>query len=148
VPLCCQYLKEKPALKAYKEHSVVAVFTGVMASESRQREMLIKRYDNSTDGHDDVQFCGQRYYARTVNLWKMHPIAYWNDPDVWKYINKQKIPVNEVYSKWKGIYPRCGCLPCTAYKSWEQRLSVSHPKLYRYLKKLECPNQTNLGRYV
>ena len=28
----------------------------------------------------------------------------------------------------------CGCLPCTAYISWEDRLCKSHLKLYRLLK--------------
>ena len=144
VPKCCIYCKEKPALEAYRSSGVNTILTGITAAESRQRDFLIKRYDNMDDSVDNVRFCGQRYYIRTENIWKYHPIAYWGEAQVWHYIDNNAIPINPVYEKWGGIYDRVGCLPCTAYKDWEQKLSKTHPKLYLRLKELADPKQMRL----
>ena len=78
-------------------------------------------------------------------MWKLHPIAHWTENMVWDYINENNIPINPVYTKWKGIYKRCGCLPCTAYLDWERKLSKTHNKLYMYLKHLEDKKQERLS---
>lgn len=141
-PKCCYYLKEKPAMDVYKKQKIQAVITGLMKCESRNRALLITRMDNGNDSKDDVEFCGQRYFTKSWNVWKYHPIAYWSEKDVWGYIKKHNIPINEVYTKWNGLYKRCGCLPCTAYLDWEKKLSKSHPKLYEKL--MEKSGQTTL----
>jgi len=116
-----------------------------------------------------VEFCGQRWYVRNTGTWNYHPIMHDSTFDVWKRTLDESTPINEVYTKWdkysnvyddpkielvkKGylllegnpaLYNRCGCLPCTAYLDWEKNLSISHPALYRKLKRLQCPNQTKL----
>lgn len=146
-PKCCHYLKERPALLLQRELGVNAIFTGLMASESRQRKLTMMRYDNKKAPimqKDDIEFCGQRWYAKYEDVWKYHPLAYWSEKDVWAYIKEHNIPVNKVYIKWRGIYKRCGCLPCTAYLDWEKKLSRSHPKLYRLIKKKQNPEQQAL----
>ena len=150
-PKCCFYLKEEPARRLQKKLGVNAVITGLQSCESRSRSLLAKRYDNKKapymskefDG-DIVEFCGQRWFTRSTNTWNYHPIMHWSTPDVWNYTKKKDIPVSEVYTKWNGIYPRSGCLTCTAYKSWECRLSKSHPKVYLKLKNIQNPNQRRL----
>ena len=148
VPMCCIYCKEKPAEKAYKEHGIIACITGLMAEESHQRRLLAARYDNNNDEYNNIKFCGQRYYARSQNLWKFHPIIYWKEKDVFDYIEKHQIPLNPVYTKWNGIYKRCGCLPCTAYLGWERKLSKAYPKLYLKLKKIQDPEQETLKKFT
>jgi len=146
-PKCCHYLKERPALLLQRKIKVNAILTGLMASESNQRKLTMLRYDNKKAPimkKDDVEFCAQRWYAKREGVWKYHPLAYWNEKQVWDYIKKNNIPINPVYLKWGGIYKRCGCLPCTAYLDWEKKLSKSHPKLYRLLKSKQNPNQTKL----
>ena len=143
-PKCCHYLKEKPALILEKELGVNAIITGLQACESRSRGLIAKRYDNKKAPYmskDDVEFCSQRWYTRKTNIWNYHPIMLWSIKEVWAYTKENKIPINEVYTKWDGLYPRCGCLPCTAYISWEERLSKSHHKLYLKLKKIGDPDQ-------
>lgn len=171
-PKCCIYCKEKPSLNACKDNGIIAEFTGIMACESRQRKLTMMRYENnkSTESaKDGVTFCGQRWYAKTYNMWRYHPIAYWSEKDVWNYTLNNEIPINPVYTKWdehgnihsnpiikisqkgkllldnqKALYDRCGCLPCTAYLNWEKKLSLSHPKLYLRLKREIEPDQTRL----
>lgn len=107
-----------------------------------------------------VEFCSQRWYTKSTGCWNYHPIMLTSTKEVWDWTLKNNIPINPVYWKWdiegnvyeslpdiivhkkgylllngiKALYPRCGCLPCTAYINWEKRLSVSHPKLYEMLK--------------
>jgi phosphoadenosine phosphosulfate reductase len=128
-PKCCYYCKEKPAFLKYRELGVIAVLTGITASESRNRKLLQLRYDKQTQ----VGFCGQRYYSKTQALWKIHPIIYWKEQEVWNYIKENDIPINPVYQKWNGIYKRVGCLPCTGYKDWQKKLSITHPQLFKQL---------------
>jgi phosphoadenosine phosphosulfate reductase len=133
-PKCCYYCKERPMQIATKEYKIIAYLTGLMAEESWNRKNLIR-------------MCGQRYYVKDENVWKYHPIAYWKEADVWDYIKANQIPINPVYTKWNGIYKRCGCLPCTSYLDWENRLSKSHPKLYRMLKEIQHPTQRTVGEF-
>ena len=116
-----------------------------------------------------VEFCSQRWFTRNTAMWSYHPIMHESTFDVWKRTLDDSTPINEVYTKWDkygniyedpeitlikegklllngnpALYNRCGCLLCTAYLDWEKNLSISHPKLYRKLKKLQCPNQKTL----
>lgn len=144
-PKCCYYLKEKPAMDVIKNQKIQAIFTGIMKEESRQRCIKLTMYDNMNKSFDDITFCGQRYFAKNWNVWKYHPIANWKEKEVWSYTKRYNIPINQVYTKWNGLYKRCGCLPCTAYLDWDKKLSKSHPTLYRRLKKIQHPTQTNLN---
>jgi 3'-phosphoadenosine 5'-phosphosulfate sulfotransferase (PAPS reductase)/FAD synthetase len=146
-PKCCIYTKEKPMVNLQKDLGVVAIFTGLMAEESRTRKLTMMRYDNKKAPvmwKDDIEFCGQRWWSKHDGIWKYHPIAYWSETDVLNYIKTNNIPLNPVYTKWGGIYKRCGCLPCPAYLDWEKKLSKTHQQLYLTLKKLQNPTQCNL----
>ena len=148
-PKCCHYLKEKPAELIQKKQGVVAILTGLMAYESRQRKLTMMRYDNKKApimSHGDIEFCGQRWFSKHDLIWKHHPIAYWSEQDVWNYTIQNEIPVNPVYYKWNGIYNRCGCLPCSAYIGWEKKLSKSHKGLYLRIKQLQNPKQMLLTK--
>ncbi len=118
-----------------------------------------------------VEFCSQRWFTRKTSTWNYHPIMLWETKKVWEGTLKRNVPINRVYTKWDingdihnnpelkisdykdgrllldgipALYPRCGCLPCTAYISWENRLSISHPKLYKMLKQMSDPSQRKL----
>lgn len=147
VPRCCIYLKERPASIIQKELGLMATMTGMQAVESRSRKLLALRYDNKKAPYmerDNIEFCSQRWYTRSTGMWYYHPIMLWTTKEVWDYTREHELPVNEVYTKWNGVYDRCGCLPCTAYIGWEKKLSKSHPSLYRHLKRLADPKQTIL----
>jgi len=152
-PKCCKYLKEKPGLILMRKLKVNAIFTGIQACESRARDLVAKKYDNkkapymNKNFNDEiVEFCSQRWFTKSTGVWMYHPVMLWSIKEVWDYTKKNNIPINEVYTKWHGIYPRCGCLPCTAYTSWEERLSKSHHKLYLKLKKIQEPTQKRLTK--
>lgn len=81
---CCTFLKERPSQKLQKRQGVDGVFLGIMASESRQRLFNFLQY-------------GEWYYPKSQGIWKCHPMAIWNDSDVWNYIHYFDIPYAKLY---------------------------------------------------
>jgi len=132
-PRCCYYLKEKPAEVFYTSTQADLVFTGLRAYESRNRRLFTIRMDKNKKLVDGTWTCAHYYYMKTYSLWKANPIIKWTKKEVWDYIHSRGLPINEVYLKWDGLYDRCGCLLCTAYKGWEKKLQVSHPKIYKFI---------------
>lgn len=115
-PKCCTLLKEEPLKRA----KISSTITGIRVAESRMRMFGVGQY-------------GQYYYAKTLDMWKFHPIAFWSTEKLLKFHEENRIPQNEVYAK--GQF-RCGCWPCTGYLTWKDEISKSHPKMYRVLAKM------------
>ena len=55
-----------------------------MAAESRQRMFNFLEY-------------GEWYYAKSQKMWKSHPLAIWDDDDIWEYIRRFKVPYAKLY---------------------------------------------------
>ena len=43
-------------------------------------------------------------------LWKLNPLADWDEKQVWSYIKDHRIPYNSLHDQG---YPSIGCMPCT-----------------------------------
>jgi phosphoadenylyl-sulfate reductase (thioredoxin) len=43
-------------------------------------------------------------------LWKLNPLADWDEKQVWNYIKDHHVPYNELHDRG---YPSIGCMPCT-----------------------------------
>jgi phosphoadenosine phosphosulfate reductase len=43
-------------------------------------------------------------------LWKLNPLADWDEKRVWSYIKDRRIPYNALHDQG---YPSIGCMPCT-----------------------------------
>ena len=43
-------------------------------------------------------------------IWKLNPLADWNEKDVWRYINRHDLPYNPLHDQG---YASIGCAPCT-----------------------------------
>lgn len=115
---CCQYLKEKPFELLQKDLKFNVIIQGFRAQENEQRMFTIKRK-------------GLYYTHKTKGYKKLQPIGHWLESDINRYIEENEIELPEIY-KYKS---RSGCLPCTAYKSWEKELSGINLKLYRRIKR-------------
>jgi len=126
---CCEWLKDRPMKKYIKENNIDLLFDGLTIAESHQRFMFLKHY-------------GKYHYVKTWKVWKCHPIAEWGEDQVWEYIRNNNLDYNKGYDH--GMV-RCGCQPCTAYKSWTKRLSKENFKLYEYVQKLR--GQSLLDKY-
>ena len=114
---CCYWLKEKPMFLAIRENGWLGVFTGQTASEGRQRQLSAKK-------------TGPCFHYKAWNICKVHPILWWTEAEVYKFIQENNLPLNPVYLKEQ----RTGCMPCTAYKNWEKQMQRVNPKLYSIIK--------------
>ena len=115
-PKCCYYLKEVPAKRAYKKLGVKCVFTGITVEESWVRRLSICKR-------------GTAKYSKRWGLTLVHPIAFFTVKDVWRYLHENNIPINEAYQHDERI----GCALCPAFKGWQKKVAVHHPKQYRIL---------------
>ena len=121
-PECCIYTKELPMGKACKKYGIKASLTGLRATESGVRMFTISQR-------------GMYYHTkRWGDMWRLHPIAFWNHKQVWEYLGRFELPINEVYTKL-GL-PRSGCMPCTGFIGWEKQLAKTNVRMYRYVQKL------------
>lgn len=115
---CCYYLKEMPMKLVIRQNGWLGMFTGTTAIESRQR-MFVAR---------DKGICS---YIKHYNLYKIHPILWWTEKEVWDFIKQKGLPRNSLYDI--GAH-RIGCMPCTAYLNWEEEMSRLNIDMYVLVK--------------
>jgi len=125
---CCYWLKEKPMLLAIREKGWLAYCTGNTAVESWQRMFRAKSH-------------GMCFHYKKWDICKVHPILWWTEDEVWGFLHKEGLPINEAYTRGAK---RVGCMPCTAYKSWEKEMMKMSPNLYKIIK-LRKDNQYVMG---
>jgi len=100
-----------------------------MASESRRRRFNFLQY-------------GELYYPKSQKVWKCHPLAIWDDADIWAYIHKFDVPYASLYdmgyhdeerNEWI-CHKRNGCMFCGMdIKFPDNHLAImrrTHPKAW------------------
>jgi len=122
--MCCLHLKEKPQDIHSKGNGIDLEFMGLTAPESNQRKLTFMR-------------TGPLYQLKDGRL-RCHPIWDWSENDVWRYIHTHGIQYNSIYDEGAK---RCGCQPCTAYRSWKKNLARENPKLLRWILKIQGQSQ-------
>lgn len=50
-------------------------------------------------------------WDKRFGLWKLNPLADWDDKRVWTYIKDHHVPYNPLHDEG---YPSIGCMPCTS----------------------------------
>jgi len=88
---CCHVRKIQPLTRALQGMKVW--ITGL------RREQSITRSDTPL-----VE------WETEMNLIKVNPLINWSNDEVWDYISRFHVPVNELHRKG---YPSIGCMPCT-----------------------------------
>ncbi len=88
---CCHIRKVEPLLAALEPHD--AWISGIRREQSPSRAGIRK-----------VQW-SERY-----GVWKLHPLADWDEKRVWAYIVVNEIPFNPLHEVG---YRSIGCIPCT-----------------------------------
>jgi len=123
---CCDVMKKQPIIRFEKE-SQLKPFIGVMASDSKQRE--------------------RSYYSNGCNAFELakpqsRPLMFWNDSDIWSYIEQNNVSYSDIYNKG---YERTGCVFCMYGMVNEkvnrfETLKETHPNIYKY-----CMEKLGLG---
>lgn len=88
---CCHIRKVEPLIEALEPFS--AWISGIRRDQSPSRSAIRK-----------VQW-SERY-----GVWKIHPLADWDERRVWSYILANEIPYNPLHD---AGYRSIGCIPCT-----------------------------------
>jgi 3'-phosphoadenosine 5'-phosphosulfate sulfotransferase (PAPS reductase)/FAD synthetase len=92
---CCGVLKHEPMKRAIKENNWDLQINGIRSDESTQRLRA-----NLRDGE-------YFYSSAEWKAFSCKPIAWWNDEDVWEYVEKESIPYNDLYDKnLIQVYPQ------------------------------------------
>lgn len=88
---CCQLRKVEPLLRALDGKD--AWITGIRREQSPTRASAnLVEWDAAHE------------------LFKVNPLAYWTEAEVWDFIHRHDIPYNPLHDQ---NYPSIGCLPCT-----------------------------------
>ena len=125
-PACCRILKRNPTIKTIKEMGCEAEITGIRVGEASHRML-------------NVYQRGQSYFAKKWRAWKFHPIALWSTNELIDFLNKNSIPINPVYDKYK--LDREGCWPCSGYIGWQENMARIRPKFYAWMMKQMGPQR-------
>ncbi len=88
---CCHLRKVEPLMRALEPYA--AWISGIRREQSPSRAGIAK-----------VQW-SERY-----GLWKLHPLADWDERRIWSYIVAHEIPYNPLHDVG---YRSIGCIPCT-----------------------------------
>lgn len=117
---CCTELKTNALKQTIKKNNFDALFLAIRRDEHGIRAK--ERYVSPRD-----QKFQWNYKDQPAEMWDMfkgvfedgkhfrvHPILDWTELDVWEYMEKEGIPVNELYFAKDGKrYRSLGCVPCT-----------------------------------
>jgi phosphoadenosine phosphosulfate reductase len=88
---CCHIRKVEPLIRALEPYEAWA--SGIRRDQSPSRA-----------GTSKVE------YSERYGVWKVHPLADWDEQRVWGYIVANDIPYNPLHD---AGYRSIGCLPCT-----------------------------------
>ena len=133
---CCYHLKKEPTKRALKKFEGInyVYFTGLNANESALRRRSAKKY-------------GNYFFAKSWQHQKCHPILWWNNEQIDKYIEENNIPLCDIYDydgiKGYNIRNGCWCCPQAWNYGKSQWIKKYYPKLYKYL-----ITKTELGDFI
>ncbi len=116
---CCGQLKTEALKKTIDEHKFKALLLGIRRDEHgiRAKERIF------SPRNKEFQW---NYKDQPPELWdqyknkqegeqhiRVHPLLHWTELDVWRYVQRENIPVVDLYfSKSGKRYRSIGCEPC------------------------------------
>lgn len=117
---CCHELKTVALRKAIIKHKFKALLVGIRRDEHGIRAK--ERYFSPRD----IEFKWD-YKNQPMEVWdqfkheiedeehlRVHPLLHWTELDIWRYIQREKIPICELYFAKNGKrYRSLGCMPIT-----------------------------------
>src|SRR3979490_2108086 len=117
---CCGLLKKDALQAIIEEQGYQAVVVGIRRDEEGTRAK--ERYFSPRNKNFEWNFKDQ-----PPELWdqfktdfdpgthiRVHPLLHWTELNVWEYIDREKIPIVDLYFAKNGMrYRSLGCAPCT-----------------------------------
>lgn len=126
---CCADYKHNP--KYVDKCSIVGVRKAESAARSSRTAISFK---NKTTKKQMAKAVGQYFIENcqsvgTASVIQLLPIVDWTDGDVWDYIHRHNLPINEEYKTTK----RVGCIVCP-----KQNFTHNYKSLLRYPKLIDA----------
>lgn len=118
---CCTALKTEGLKGLLKKEKLNAVFAGIRRDEegtrSKERIFSPRNQENKWNIKDQPPEFWDQYktdFAPNTSL-RIHPILNWKEIDIWRYIEREKIPFVSLYLAKNGKrYRSLGCSPCSS----------------------------------
>lgn len=118
---CCNALKTEGLKHAIDTHHLKALLLGIRRDEhgirAKERYFSPRDLDARWDYTDQPAELWDLYRSGHTGEHhvRVHPLLHWTEVDVWRYIQRERIPVVELYfAKGGRRYRSIGCSPCCA----------------------------------
>jgi sulfate adenylyltransferase subunit 2 len=116
---CCNELKTNALKQTIAKHGFKALLLGIRRDEHgiRAKERIFSPRDEQFKwNYEDQPAELWDQYRSTVaddNHCRVHPILHMTEMDIWKYVQRENIPISELYlSKGGKRFRSIGCSPC------------------------------------
>ncbi len=117
---CCGRLKTEPLQATLAAQKFEAVLVGIRRDEegtrAKERYFSPRGVDNDWNVRDQPpEFWGQFQtdFGPGTHV-RVHPLLNWTELNIWEYIEREKIPIVDLYFSKNGRRHRSlGCWPCT-----------------------------------
>ena len=116
---CCGRNKPEALKKVMKEYNFDALIVSIRRDEhgirSKERYMSPRDEKFRWDYKNQPAELWDDYASKaTKGHVRIHPLLHWNEIDIWRYIQQEKVPVNPLYFSRNGFrYRSLGCTHCT-----------------------------------
>ena len=115
----CTELKTNALKQAIAKHKFKALLVGIRRDEhgirAKERVFSPRSRDFRWDYKNQPPELWDQYAGKEEDdHLRIHPLLHWTELDIWKYIEQENIPVNELYFAKNGKrYRSLGCMPIT-----------------------------------
>jgi sulfate adenylyltransferase subunit 2 len=116
---CCNELKTNALKQTIAKHGFKALLLGIRRDEHgiRAKERIFSPRDEQFKwNYEDQPAELWDQYRSTVaddNHCRVHPILHMTEMDIWKYVQRENIPISELYLSKEGKrFRSIGCAPC------------------------------------
>ena len=118
--VCCGALKTDALKSVVDRHDFEGIILGIRRDEegtrAKERVFSPRGQDSAWDAqHQPPEFWDQYNtdFPPGTHV-RVHPLLQWSEIDVWRYIERENIPILDLYFAKNGRrYRSLGCAPCT-----------------------------------
>ncbi|MCF8719598.1 sulfate adenylyltransferase subunit CysD [Nitrospina gracilis] len=119
--VCCEALKTQGLQQTMEEYNFTGLILGIRRDEEGTRAK--ERYFSPRDKNFEWNFKDQppelwdqfkTTFAEGTHI-RIHPLLHWTELNVWEYIERENIPIIDLYfaNEQGERYRSLGCAPCT-----------------------------------
>lgn len=116
---CCTALKTNALQDAIQSHGLEAIFLGIRRDEhgirAKERVFSPRNFNFQWDYKNQPMEIWEQYKPKgeADHHYRVHPILGWTEMDIWKYTQREKLPVVDLYFSNNGKrFRSIGCERC------------------------------------